>query len=137
MKLGIVANSTEVEANLRTLEPTYIFTRDRSYRCIPAKDFERLIFDCWFIHDLPKYKSEIWDCDDFAICFMSAIKRRWAKVSRSSESLAFGYIESDVLVIGWHAYIWQIDETGSINFYEPQSGKRVNYRTDEVRLIET
>lgn len=137
-KLGWAWTSSAVEEELRRrLAPEFLHLRDREYRCIPTADFEAIIFDCWFPHDEPAYKSEIFDCDDFAVCFMAAIKTRWAKVSRGSQALAFGYISADVQGMGQHAFIWHLNGRGGITFYEPQTGKPVPYICDSVTLVES
>ncbi len=117
--------------------PLYCHLKDTDLRALPAAEFELLVFDCWFPHDEPAYKSEIWDCDDFAVAFMAAVRTRWAKVSRGKEALAFGYVSGLVEGMGNHAFIWAVDDKGVVNFYEPQTGKRVNYVLKSVVLVET
>jgi len=135
--LGRSVSPTEIFLQASELKPEYIFFRDRDYRAIPRKDFEALVFDSWFLHDLPNYKSDIWDCDDFAVQFVAAIRRRWAKVSRGVEALTFGYIEAQKAGAEWHSFVWFLDDKGEIHFYEPQTGKRAQYKIAKVRLIET
>lgn len=129
-KLGMAWTSSAVEAEARrVLNPDFMFLRDRDYRTIPAADFEHLIFDCWFPKtDEPAFRSEIFDCDDFAVCFMAAVKKEWARNSRGNQALAFGYISAEVEGKGMHAFIWQLDSSGVFNFYEPQTGKKVEYK---------
>lgn len=138
-ELGLAKSSIAVRDSFRNLAPKAINLRDRDYRAIPAKHFEQIIFDCWFPNDEPAYKSEIFDCDDFAVCFMAEVKKRWAKVSRGKEALAFGYIAADVKGIGLHAFIWHLSPEGRISFYEPQSKgcAPVGYKIISVALVET
>jgi len=136
-KLGTVWTSSGVKSILNTLKPKEIHFRDRDYRALPVKDFEQIIFDSWFPNDEPAYKSEIFDCDDFAVCFMADIKRRWANISHGQESLAFGYIAAIIEGLGNHAFIWQMDDDGNVNFYEPQTGKRIHYKLLSVSLVES
>ena len=136
-KLGIACDMGKVWDCVQLLNPDYLFLRDRDYRCIPNDEFETILFDCWFPNQEPAYKSDIFDCDDFAVCCMAEVKKQWARISKGKEALAFGYMEADVKEIGFHAFIWQLDHTGVVRFYEPQSGKRVNYEFNSVRLIET
>lgn len=137
-KLGRSYSSAELFNVLNSgLKPLSIFLRDRDYRAISTEDFERIIFDCWFLHDEPAYKSEIFDCDDFSVCFMANVKTRWANISRGKEALSFGYISAEVKGLGFHAFIWHVNDKGEINFYEPQSGRRVNYELSNITLVET
>ena len=135
--LGSAWAGRAIEYQFRNAEitPENIFLRDRYFRAIPVEDFERLIFDAWFINDNPLYDPEIFDCDDFAVCFMADIKRAWAARSRGNEALAFGYIEAE-LTTGAHAFIWAIDPGGRINYYEPQTGNKKNFPVVKIRLVE-
>lgn len=122
-----------VEEILAPLNPLYCFTRDKDYRAISQNDFEKIVFDCWFPHDEPAYKAEVWDCDDFAVAFMAEVRKKWAKMG-ASEPLAFGYIEA--YIDGYHAFIWHIDDKGQIAYYEPQNGKKISPKLGLVRLVE-
>ena len=135
--LGVKLTSLQVYDILAGLLPEDVFLRDKDYRGIPSKDFQRIVFDCWFPNDEPAYKSEIFDCDDFAVCFMAAVKTRWANISRGKESLAFGYISADVMNKGQHAFIWHLDDFGLIHFYEPQTGELVDYKLNSTTLAES
>jgi hypothetical protein len=95
-----------------------------------------IICDSWFPLDYKGYTPEIWDCDNVAVAFMAAVSHRWAKVSRVNRALAFGYIEANVEGMGWHAFIWHMDDKGIIRFYEPQTGRQVCYNIISVRLVE-
>lgn len=136
-KLGWAWTANTVQAQLiSATAPKYIFLRDRDYRAISTKDFEQIVFDCWFPHDEPAYKSEIFDCDDFAVCFMANVKTRWAKLG-GKEALAFGYIEAQVEGMSSpHAFIWHMEEGGNVRFYEPQTGSRWTPILRTVRLVE-
>lgn len=136
-KLGNAYASQAVRDALDARCAEQVNLRDRDYRAIPASDFEQIIFDCWFPHDEPAYKSEIFDCDDFAVCFMAAVKTRWAEVSRGKESLAFGYVAADVKGMGMHAFIWHLNDKGNITFYEPQTGKPAAYICNSIVLMES
>jgi len=135
-KVGTAWTSSGVRASLFTLAPEYVFLRDRDYRGIPAVEFEKILFDCWFPKNYKGFKSEIWDCDNYAVACMAKVQERWAKISKGKEALAFGYIEADVEGTGWHAFIWHMDDKGVVRLYEPQSGRRVDYKLTAVRLVE-
>ena len=136
-KLGYACTGAAVRDALATLNPEDVNLRDRDYRAIPSADFEHIMFDCWFPNDEPAYKSEIWDCDNFAVGMMAAVQLRWAEVSRGKEALAFGYIAADVQGMGMHAFIWHLNDNGIITFYEPQSGRRAAYVCNIVQLVES
>ena len=137
-KLGAPMDSALLERILSNwLAPAAIYTRDRAYRAIPCADFENLMFDCWFPLDEPDYKAEIFDCDDWTVCCMAAVKTRWAEVSRGTEALAFGYIEALLPSGVRHAFIWHVSPNGTIAFYEPQTGKRRSDNPAPVYLVET
>lgn len=137
-QIGNAWQSSAVEAQLETLlSPDNIFLADRDLRAVPYTEFEKIIFDCWFPKDIPEYASEIFDCDNFAIAFMAAVQLQWARISKGKEALAFGYIWADVEGMGMHAFIWHMDQLGVIRFYEPQSGKRVEYKLLSTGLVES
>lgn len=117
--------------------PKYCHLKDTDYRVLPREDFALLVFDCWFPHDEPAYRSEIWDCDDFAVAFLAAVRTRWAKVSRGQEALACGYISGIVDGMGNHAFIWVATPAGGIDFYEPQTGHVADYVLKDTVLVET
>ena len=135
-KLGNPWTAFGVRESAAALNPQYTFLRDKDYRGIPAPDFERIILDCWFPKDYKDFTPEIWDCDNYAVAFMAAVQKRWAKISRGKEALAFGYIEAELPGRGWHAFNWHMDDRGVIRFYEPQSGQRVDCKLLTVRLVE-
>jgi|SRR3990167_109409 len=139
-KAGNALTSEMLHRVLVTLFPENIFLRDRDYRAISSTDFERLIFNFWFPNDLSVYKNEIFDCDDFAVCFLADIKKGWAKRSHGREALAFGYISADIkdgAAHVLHAFIWQLNDKKEINFYEPQTGKKTSPEILGVILVET
>lgn len=137
-ELGRPWATEEVAAMLQAqLDPAYSpFLRDRDYRGIPAEDFERILFDCWFPNDYRGFTAEIWDCDNYAVSCMARVSERWAKISKGKEALAFGYIEANVAGMGWHAFIWHLDDKGVVRFYEPQNGRRWAPVLLAVRLVE-
>lgn len=136
-KLGTTWTVTALQAQLvAKLAPEYISLRDNDFRALPQKDFEQLVFDNWFPHDEPAYKAEVFDCDDFAICFMAALAVAWARKTKRPEALAFGYISAR-LDAGQHAFIWHMDDNGTVRFYEPQTGKLADYKPLSVRAVES
>ena len=137
-KLGASWTYEGLESQLASqLNPKHIDVRDKDLRAISTKDFERLMFDCWFINDFSEYRSEIWDCDNWCVAFMFKMQDRWAKVSKGKEALAFGYIDAYVDgMAGPHAFIWHMDDKGVIRFYEPQTGRRWEPKIISVRLVE-
>ena len=119
------------------LEPSAIFLKDCNFRALPIADFEKIIFDCWFPRDFSKYKPEIWDCDNYAVAFMAQVQERWAKISRGKEALLFGYISANFKGTGQHAFIWLIDDSGELHYYEPQTGREFKPEMISVRLMES
>lgn len=102
------------------LEPNKLDMRDNDYRAIPFKDFMWLMMGRKVE---PSYRKEIFDCDNYAVCFMADMYRIWANKSNGTEALLFGYIKGQV-ESGVHAWIWQIDDKGKINFIEPQTNQQ-------------
>lgn len=137
-KLGATFTRDAFEQQARALKPTpyYVFPRDKDIRAIPHTDFEQLMFDCWFPKDYRDYAPEIWDCDNYAVACMAKIQERWAKVSKGKQAIAFGYIAATVEGMGHHAFIWHMDHKGVFRFYEPQTGKRVDYDLTMNYLME-
>lgn len=136
-KCGASWTYQALEENIHLkLSPGYLDVRDKDIRSISTKDFEKLVFDCWFPNDYQAYRSEIWDCDNWSVAFMARVQERWAKVSKGKEALAFGYIAAYVEGMGYHAFIWHMDDKGIIRYYEPQTGKRVDYKCTKVALVE-
>ena len=136
-KLGASMTADALRAQLAQLNSDFTDLRDRGYRAISAKDFEEIIFDSWFPNNEPAYRSEVFDCDKFAVCFMANVYLRWAKISKGSEALAFGYIAANVEGMGWHAFIWHVDDQGVIRFYEPQNGHLAAYKFLGVAVVES
>ena len=137
-RLGETWTARAIEYQFRNLiiDVENIFMRDRDYRAIPAADFERLVFDSWYVHDNPAYRPEIFDCDDFAVCFLADVRRAWAERSRGVEALAFGYVFAILAGGDPHAFIWALDPSGEIRYYEPQTGNAFTPIIEKIILVE-
>lgn len=140
-KLGAAWSGSGIENQFRALStpPADIFRRDRDFRALPREDFSRLSWAAWTVTDYPEYKKEIFDCDDFAICYLAALKIAWAKKSRGCQALALGYIEGLIeYPDGWkrHAWAWTMDADGKIYFIEPQTGELMRQAVKEIYLVE-
>ncbi len=133
-KLGNAWTGLAVGGQLGELSPIILDLRDIDYRAIPLSDFMALMRK--FRRQETWYRKEIFDCDDYAICFMADIKRGWAEVSLGNDSLAFGYISAVNPDGVMHAFIWQLDDQGSINFIEPQTDTIISWRPIGVKCIE-
>ena len=139
-KLGNPWTGSAVSDRLRALSPRpaiILPPRDMDYRSIPHKDFEALLFDCWFPKDYMGYRPEIWDCDNWTLSCMARVSERWAKVSKGKEALAFGYIDADIEGMGYHEFVWHMDEIGHVAYYEPQWGRKVDYKLTGIGLMGT
>jgi len=136
-KLGNTYTGVAVREQIRLkLKSELIIIRDKDYRAIPRKDFEQILFDCWFPKDLPGYVEEKFDCDDYAICCIASVKLRWAKISKGKQALPFGYI-SAYIGTGHHGFVWAMDNMGEMWLYEPQTGQRIEKKIGKVTLVET
>lgn len=115
----------QFERKLSLPTKPYYDLRDPSYRAISHKEFEKIMFDCWFPKDFGEYAKGRRDCDKFTVQCMAKIHARWAELSRGDEAMAFGYIAAKAIeMIVNHAFIWHMDDTGDIAYYEPQTGQR-------------
>ena len=109
-KLGQSITSVCLSAEFKRYNPSGCFLRDRDYRAIPIEDFMELVAD-YRLKD-PRYAEQIFDCDDYAICFIADLRRAWAGVSHGEEALAFGYVEGLNSIGNAHAWIWHRGDKG-------------------------
>jgi len=128
-------SSSEARSLLRELSPNEVILRDEKYRAISLKDFNELIMRSR-PRTLETYRKEIFDCDNATVCFMADIMRGWANLSYGEEALAFGYISAVHPSGNMHAFIWQIDDQGSINFIEPQTNGGIDWKPIGITCIE-
>lgn len=134
-KLGHSLDSEVLLAELRAqYNPSSIYLRDRQYRAIPLKDFLRLVEKYRFPEH--KYADEIFDCDDFAVCFMADMRRAWADVARCKEALAFGYVDGHNAHNGMHAWIWHRDDLGVYTWVEAQTNDVMMVAPRSFRIFE-
>lgn len=131
---GVGHSSDILRVILSNGRPKTILLRDNDYRCISLKDFRELMDKCRYPE--PKYVKEIFDCEQYTICFMADMYREWARQSNGEEALAFGYIEVELENNKFHAIIWQLDDSGKINYIEPQTNDIFKGKIMSVRLIE-
>lgn len=135
-KLGNAWDAAGIVGKFKKLSipPTIIESRDRTARALPKNKFLEFSWKHWTPTDYPSYKPEIFDCDDFAICYIAAIKRAWAKTG-AKEPLAFGYIDGKIDA-GGHAWAWAMDNDGKIFFIEPQTGELMTRQVLEIWTVE-
>lgn len=135
-KLGRFITRDELIAKLRMISGIEPHTRDKVYRCISQKDFEWLISYARPAGDRIRYKTEIYDCDNFAGGFDTDVARKWAELSRGDEALAFGYVAASNPEGVAHAFIWQLDDKGQIHYYEPQRDDVLTWLPVVIYFIE-
>lgn len=95
---------------------------DTLYVGLPKNEFINL---AWSGKDTYEdYRPEICDCDDMALFFTADTRKQWVKKSKEKKyPLAFGRAkvkqkqDSDTP----HVLIWQVDDKGNINWFEPQT----------------
>jgi len=63
-----------------------------------------------------QYKRDEWDCEDYAFCFRSAIRRLYPK-------FAFGMVFVQIKNEGKHALNCFLDQFGQFHYIEPQNDK--------------
>lgn len=132
---GIAYKSQELAIKLAFgLSADRILLRDNDYRAISLEDFQYLMMRGRKIEQ--SYVKDIFDCDDYSICFVADLRRQWANSSRGKQALAFGYAEIELENSKFHALIWQLDDSGNINYIEPQTNDIFKGKIISVRLIE-
>lgn len=118
----ILANATGCED---------IRLNDNKYRAIPYNDFGKLAWDGY--DGGIEYEKETADCDDQCLFYSANTRKQWAKKANGGETaLAFG--KAKVLMGGGrppHMIIWQIDDTGKLNWIEGQTYTRAK---DPVKI---
>lgn len=125
--VGNVLSSEEVDNLLKTqLNPTNIQLPDRKYFCTDTKDIVKfLATDRTNFH---RYKAEVFDCDDFAHCLYSEI-RKWIAGTSIKMPLLFGYVHGDIRssedddTPRPHAVNFFVDNDMKLWLIEPQSDK--------------
>ena len=99
---------------------------DNKYRALPYNDFAKLAWG-GYSGDNGEFEDEQKDCDDFALFYESDTRKQWAKKSKSKCALAFG--RAKVLRGNGsqpHMMIWQVDDSGNINWIEGQNYQKVS-----------
>ena len=118
-KLGEPISVESLYTEMWRLGCTGAYLRDGgTYRSIPNDDFMEIVRD--YSLPFPKYKKDIYDCDDFTTCLRADVLRAWAELSNGSEPLAFGWVDGKIDTIN-HAWIWQRDDKGKYWWIEPQT----------------
>ena len=121
-KLGQPIDTETLYTEIRlSYAPTDIYLRDRDYRAIPLSDFMQLMAD--YRQDEPHYANQIFDCDDFSVCFVADLRRAWADVSRGYEALAFGFVDGQNMDGDAHVWVWHRDDQGVYTWIEPQMNR--------------
>ena len=134
-KIGVSLPWDIVQADLYQKSKAPIYLRDADYRSIPLDDF------FWLMRKYRRkerdWTKQIFDCDDFAVCFIADMRRGWANECRKNEALAFGYVEAFIPELdGWHAFIWMRDDKGRIHWIEPQTNNLLNCTPESIRIFE-
>lgn len=111
--------------------------QDGYWRAIAATEFEEIIWKARPINPRAEveYVLDKFDCNRYAIWFMSDVGKEWARLSNGKAALAFGMIHALTPEGGRHAFIWQLDDKGNMNFYEPQTNKRITWTPRNVTFI--
>lgn len=140
-KLGNAWTGEAIKQQFNRLStpPAEMWARDRYYQALPRRDYSRLAWRAWTPTDYPEYKAESFDCDDFADCYLGALKCAWGE-KKTGRALAFGYVEAIIELTpgknGRHAFIWAMDNAGSIYYIEPQTGGLMTRPVVELCLVE-
>ena len=93
--------------------------KDKSYRLLPRDSFRDLMVRGQM--PKPKYATDIFDCDDWALCFDADMRRAWANRSRGKEALACGQVLLTRPSGARHAQNWYMDAELVFRLLEPQS----------------
>lgn len=110
----------------KTLNPSYIQVPDRTYVCTTASDIKPFLN--FNLVNTMTYRTEVFDCDDFAHCLYSDV-RKWIASTDIKSPLAFGYVHGDIrkseddTTSFPHAVNFFIDQEGKVWLIEPQSDK--------------
>jgi hypothetical protein len=136
-KVGVAFTYQKVEYILKeVLKSATVDLRDLDYRALPLREFMALAFEARPYRDSISFESEIYDCDNYAVGFMADVSRKWAQLSHGKEALAFGYISAYNADNIYHAFIWQMDDKGSVNFIEPQTDSVINWTPQRITIME-
>jgi hypothetical protein len=136
---GVSVTPDQLIAHWKALEPEDMgYPRDSKYRAISNDDFMELVEK--YRNDDGDYEANRRDCDKYAVFFQADILRAWADICDSYEALAFGYVSGTIIdddgKQGGHAWIWQLDDKGVIQYIQAQSNKPMTWKVVSVDWIE-
>jgi len=113
------ASAKEVRAILEKKWPELkqIWLFDRKYMLITVIEVEQILSS---LNDMPRFRYELFDCDDFALVTHAFVKQKFAGENKYKYNAAFGEVMFYEPVGGIHVANLFITEDETIWFYDAQ-----------------